>query len=106
MRGNIQRLKVVIVVFNFRALYHDKAESVKKTFNTLHGLCYGMKASELAASTWQGNIKLMGRQFLRLFSFCQKSLFTVQLFLNQLFCLIDGCSSSGSFFTRQISQSF
>ena len=54
--GNIQRLEIVKIVFDFRAVGHFKAHAVKQLDNALQGKGNRMQAAAALAAAGQGNV--------------------------------------------------
>src|SRR5690554_6083837 len=64
IRWNIQRIKVMKIIFYFWAFNGAKTQVTKKRFYTLNGFSYRMKASHLRFASWQAHINTLSSEFL------------------------------------------
>jgi hypothetical protein len=53
---NIQRIEVVVIIFDFRASRHGKAELTEETFNTVDGAGDRMQAAVFNTATRQRDV--------------------------------------------------
>ena len=104
VRRNIQRIKVMIVIFNFRAGFNRKAQFAEKGFDTLNGTGDRMQTAIFHAASRQRDINplfsqtgIQRRRFQGIFT-------GIQCSLNLLFGFVNHCTRSRTIFRRQIPQ--
>ena len=56
MARNVQRIEVMIVIFDFRTSRHGKAQLTKETFNPVNCTRYRMQTAVFDTTPWQGDI--------------------------------------------------
>ncbi len=101
---NIQRIEVVVIVFDFRARRHGKAELTEETFNTVDGASNRMQAAVFNAATRQRDVNgLCGQTRIQRCAF-QFSFTRVQRLLHLLFRLVDDRTGCRTLFRRQLTQ--
>ena len=65
MRGNVERLKIVIIILNFRALDDFETELGEKIGHTLYGARNGVMRTNFQSSARERDVERFSRQLLR-----------------------------------------
>ena len=104
MARNIQGIEVVIIIFNFRASRHGKAELTEETFNAIDGTGNRMQPPVFDTATRQRNVdRLCGQARIQHRAF-QLGFTRVQCLLHLLFSFVNHRTRCRAFFWRQFTQ--
>ncbi|MNN54255.1 hypothetical protein D3C81_1690620 [compost metagenome] len=101
---NIQRVEVMIVVFNLRPGLYGEAQFAEEGFNSVDGAGYRMQPTVFHTTARQRNVDGFCRQTLIQRSRFQRILTRVQRFLYRLLCLVDHRSGRRAIFCRHVTQ--
>ena len=101
---DIQRIEVVVIVFDFRARRHGKAELTEETFNTVDGAGDRMQAAIFNAATRQRDVDgLCSQTSIQRRPF-QFGFARIQRLLYLLFRFVDDRTGCRTLFRRQLTQ--
>ena len=104
MARNVQGVEVMVIIFDFRASRHGKAELTEETFNAIDGAGNRMQTTVFDTATRQRNVdRLCGQTRIQHRAF-QLGLARVQRLLYLLFGFVNHRTRCRAFFCRQLTQ--
>ena len=104
MARNVQSIEVVVIIFNFRASRHGKAELTEETFNAIDGTGNRMQPPVFDTATRQRNVdRLCGQARIQHRAF-QLGFACVQRLLYLLFGFVNHRTCCRALFWRQFAQ--
>ena len=104
MAWDVERLEVVIVVFNLRAFGNAVANVGKELFDTFQSPGYRMQTARGLATARQGHINGLGRQFGGQFGLFKQRLARIENLCDTLLGNVDQRTDLRTLFCRQIAQ--
>ena len=104
MVRNVQGIEVVVVIFNFRASRHGKAELTEETFNTIDSTSHRMQTAVFNTTTRQRNVNRFCRQTRIQYCAFQLGFTRVQRLLYLLFGFVNHCTGCRALLCWQFTQ--
>ncbi|MNS99540.1 hypothetical protein D3C72_1339460 [compost metagenome] len=101
---NVQRVEVMIVVFNLRPGLYGETQFAEEGFDTVDGAGHWMQPTVFHTTARQGNVDGFCRQTLIQRSRFQRIFTRVQRILHCLFCLVDYRACCRAIFCRHVTQ--
>ena len=104
MARNVQSIEVVVIIFNFRASRHGKAELTEETFNTIDSTSHRMQTAVFNTTTRQRNVNRFCRQTRIQYCAFQLGFTRVQRLLYLLFGFVNHCTGCRALLCWQFTQ--
>ena len=101
---NIQRRKIMKIVFNFRPQSHIKTGAGKNSFNPLARACHRMQAARCQTAARQRHVHRLCLELFSQNSIFQRNFTCFQCLLHSLLGLVNSLTRCRPFVSRQLSE--